>query len=355
MSQVRKLAQATRRRLGGTPIGRWLLLPRYPMYGDHFARMMLAVDAYQKAEEARPLRFRLHRCAHRIEKGLSMPARRHGFGESVMRELAMLLGRAHRLLGAEHPSYLWASGVAQAYFTTLDRDIESADPGERDTLVGLRDRLQSSFENVELPEAMNGFQTPLGAPATLPSGTLESFERLMGARQSVRRFLADPVPIEAVRLAMTHALRAPSACNRQPFGVVAIEDRARIGEAAALLPGGGGFAADAPLLCALTSDFGAYSGHEQRNLAYIDGGLAAMPFMLSLTAQGYGSVAMNWSVSVERDRAMRHLLGIRETQIFLFFVAVGRPHPDALVPASARRSPDETLVWIAPENGGRQA
>lgn len=338
-----------RYRLAATRIGRWILIYRYEVYLDHFWRMMLATDAYRDAAKQRPLRFRLHRCIHRLEKGLSMPARRKGFGREVMLELVMLLKRWKAMCGESHPSYCWGLDAAAAYFGVLDRDIESLRPddAERSRLESLRGELRQAWSGLTLRDPGVRTVTPIKGARFPGPGALDAFISLINSRQSVRRWDGSPVPRAVIEEAMEHALRAPSACNRQPFGLVAIEDRDIIRSAVGLLSGGGGFAEDAPLLLALTSDFGAYSGHEQRNLAYIDGGLAAMTFLLSLTAQGYATVPMNWSVEVRRDRRARSLLGIGETQVILFFVAVGRAHREALIPASVRRPIDEALVWIA--------
>jgi nitroreductase len=160
---------------------------------------------------------------------------------------------------------------------------------------------------------------------------------LINARRSVRKWISDPVPQEVVLRAVEHALRSPSACNRQPFSIVALYSKELLQSAAALLKGGGGFAADAPLIAAIVSDYSAYEGHEHRKLPFSDGGMAAMLFILSLTAQGYSTVCMNWAVDTQRDKKMRALLHLDPSEVILFFVGIGKAHPEARIPLSVRK------------------
>lgn len=348
MSPRRRIAIKIRRFLARSRVGQWLLISRYPTYLDQFCRMMLAVDAYHfRVSDPAALRYRLHRCIHRLEKGLSMPERRRGFGKDNFIELVALLKMWREVSPENHPSFTWGVDAGTAYLDTLRRDCELVDlpAEEQGRLSQMYQSLARSWPFARTFSAERT-TTPIRWSEDGRGDLVPEFEAVLHRRKSVRRWREEAVPAEIVELALHHALQAPSACNRQPFGVVAVRDPERIVQISKLLTGGGGFAAQAPAILALVSDYGAYGGHEQRNLAFIDGGLAAMSFLLSLTAQGYGTVSMNWSVEVERDRSMRHLLGIRETQVILFFVAVGKPHPEALIPASIRRPITDSVKWI---------
>lgn len=338
-----------RQYLMGNQWGRWLLVGRQAVYLDHFARMALAVERYRAARDPISLRYRLHRCAHRVEKGLAMPARRRGAGGDAMQELADLLRRWERLESRDHPTYTWGLDVGARYFELLEQDVCAATGSDAAGLKELQQDLQRAWAGIALRPVDARIATPERVPCPLTPADRHAFQRVLHARKSIRKWTSEPVPRTVIEAAIHDALRAPSACNRQPFHVVAVSDRALIVRLTQLLTGGKGFAEDAPLMLALTSDCGAYSGHEQRNLAYIDGGLAAMAFLLSLTTLGYACVSMNWSVEVARDLAARKLLGLRDTEVILFFVGVGKPDPAALVPASVRRPASEALKWIGPE------
>lgn len=51
-----------------------------------------------------------------------------------------------------------------------------------------------------------------------------AFEARMQARRSVRHFAADPVPREAIEIAIRTASTAPSGAHRQPWRFVAVDD-----------------------------------------------------------------------------------------------------------------------------------
>jgi iodotyrosine deiodinase len=70
---------------------------------------------------------------------------------------------------------------------------------------------------------------PYGPPRLRPDETLaraRAFHEQMNARRSVRSFSADPVPREAIELAIATASTAPSGAHRQPWTFVVVDDAA---------------------------------------------------------------------------------------------------------------------------------
>src|SRR5687768_3454632 len=111
---MRNVKRAMRRQLMKSRVGRWLLIGFYETYLDQFARAAAAIDAYNLRGECSQasLRFRLHRCIHRLEKGLSMSIRRKGAGKDAIVELIGLMGKWQSVGGAQtHPTFLWGLDV----------------------------------------------------------------------------------------------------------------------------------------------------------------------------------------------------------------------------------------------------
>ncbi len=142
---------------------------------------------------------------------------------------------------------------------------------------------------------------------------------------------------------MKAALQAPSACNRQPFTFHAAIGRDIIRKISSLPLGTEGFGEDLPVLIAVIGDLANYAEPRDRHLIFVDAALAAMQFMLSITAQGLGSVPINWPDIPENHDALRRLLGLADHEVPVMLIGVGHPLPDGMIPYSAKRSVSDML------------
>jgi nitroreductase len=287
------------------------------------------------ASRARPVRSvpLLRRNVHRLEKGLSMPDRRAVFAEKYITETVEVFARLAASAEAEPGELRWARDVLTQYF-----EVVTPVPGP------VADAL-AAFRAIPADPAGVGASVPyperdlaprvaqFGAP--LPDAT--SFHALCTARRSQRWFADRPVAPEVLETAMAAALQAPSACNRQPFTFHAAVRRDLIRQIAALPLGTEGFGDDLPVLVAVIGNLGNYAEPRDRHLIFIDSGLAAMQFMLSITAQGLGSVPINWPDIPDNHAALRGLLGLAAHEVPVMLIGVGHPHPDRMIPFSAKR------------------
>jgi nitroreductase len=153
---------------------------------------------------------------------------------------------------------------------------------------------------------------------------------LIRRRASCRRYdPGRPVPAEHV-LSMAEAARlAPSACNRQPWRLLAVRDsgtRERI-----CREGLGGivanrFARDAPLLVVLCADSGlhhARMGETVKGISYhqMDCGIAGEHLVLRAEELGLGTCWIGW---FKQDR-IRKILEIPKHVKILALITVGYP------------------------------
>jgi nitroreductase len=292
------------------------------------------IDAFA-ASRARPVRSvpLLRRNVHRLEKGLSMPDRRPVFGEKYIVETVEVFARLVASPAAEPAELRWARDVLTQYFAVV-----TPVPGPvADALAAFRaipGEAAGPDAHVPYPER------DLGSKVARIGGALPdamAFQALCTARRSQRWFADRPVAPEVLETAMAAALQAPSACNRQPFSFHAAVRRDLIRQIAALPLGTEGFGDDLPVLVAVIGDLGNYAEPRDRHLIFIDSGLAAMQFMLSITAQGLGSVPINWPDIPDNHAALRGLLGLAPHEVPVMLIGVGHPHPDRMIPYSAKR------------------
>lgn len=266
---------------------------------------------------------------HAIEKGLSLPRPRPGFGSGVIPGLLRHLNTYGDRYGSDHIT-LAAGGALAAYRQfNLDAGLTT-------------DELPSSQS---LMAAIERF-----APANLePHGTLTIRREdiltataaidlhFFNSRHSTRMFSDQPVTNEQIQFAVAAAATAPAVCNREFLSVHIWDDSRRIQEILAVQGGARGFGDGIPTLAVVAADRRAYWSAAERNQCWIDGGSFAMAFILGLHAQGLGTLPLNWSKTPRVDRQMRALIGLPGDHAIIMFIGFGNLLPEYRVAASPRR------------------
>jgi nitroreductase len=284
----------------------------------------------------------LRRNIHRIEKGLCMPERRAVFAESYIAETVALFARLAAQPQASAPELKWAADVLADYFSKVDVTAEKIAPAHRAWLAvegpATGGPAFRPYPGADLPQYVGTLGQPVDYPA---------FLGLARARRSQRWFQDRPVAQADIEAAREAALQAPSACNRQPFAFYCALNRPLIDKMADLPFGTAGFGHQLPALIAVVGDLSMYAEPRDRHLIYIDAALAAMQFMLAITALGLGSVPINWPDVPENHAAMRELLGLAGHQVPILLIGVGHPKPEAMIPYSAKRAVGDVLHVVS--------
>lgn len=277
----------------------------------------------------------LRRNVHRLEKGLLMSPRRSLFATSYIGQAVHGLKSA---LQTGDPKLLtWAHDVIAEYFAVTERSpaTESARKEFEDLSSGLS--TQAGEERL-VPYELN----------KEPAVTFEQMRQLALSRRSVRWFSNKKVAFSLVEQAMEIALLAPSACNRQPFKLLAFDDPESIAAIAKIPAGTAGFAENIPFLVAVVGELDAFSLEQDRHLIYTDGALASMSFMFALESLGLSSCPINWPASAKHDKRFQTVARTDDCQRVLMLIAIGYQDRDRLVARSAKRSVGEVLKLNQP-------
>jgi nitroreductase len=192
----------------------------------------------------------------------------------------------------------------------------------------------------------------------------------MDRRRTVRHFAADPVPREAIELAIATASTAPSGAHRQPWRFVAVSDpelKQRIRIAAekeeflsyeggrmppdwleALAPLGTDwhkpFLETAPWLVVVFAEiWGVEQDGAKRKNYYVKEsvGLACGLFLTAIHRMGLASLTHTPSPMA----FLSELLGRPENEKPFLLLPVGYPAPDAEVPDLRRKELAEVALW----------
>ena len=265
---------------------------------------------------------------HVLEKGLTMPHRRLGFGKGAVVHLIHLIESFERRFGGD-PQVTHAVGVLRAY-----RELHRAWPEPMPRL----DAFLAAHPDV--PPAREPHMTR----AAFFSAREAPFPAFAASRHVARHF-AGSVPKETVEAAVSLALTAPSACNRQPVRVHVIDDPARRDRLFALQGGTRGFGADADKVIVVTADLSFVRWGWERHDGYTNGGIFVMNLCYALHYHGVAHCILHWSVSPETDRAAHALLGIPANEAIVQVLACGMAPEEFDVAASPRRPIDEVITW----------
>lgn len=272
---------------------------------------------------------------HVIEKGLTMPEFRPGFGLEKMRSLIFHCtlfssGECCEISGQfSHALKVITEykKVHELLSYTLDKEL----------LLSI-DLLLSKFSN------------------TLSSSQLfmrkdeyfkfkeSSFLQFSQSRHSVRNFEGS-IDISRYEKAVCLAQNAPSACNRQPTRVYLIQSKDIISKVLSLQSGNRGFGYLADKLIILSAEIGGYLHVHERNTAYIDGGIYAMNLLYALHFYEIGACTLNWSSTIENDRKIRKICEINESETIILLIACGNV-PDQFKLALSHRNTSAEILNI---------
>ena len=177
---------------------------------------------------------------------------------------------------------------------------------------------------------------------------LEDIERLYRNRPSCRAFDGREVPADLVKRICAAALLAPSACNAQPWKLVAVLGERRK-EVAGCLQGLGmnKFASDAGALVAVCegkSNLTAKLGGRMKNTDFTanDLGILTAHLVIAAEAAGVSSCILGW----RNEEKLREALGIRDPVRIPVVVALGYAKAGDPVRPKNRKPLEETFLLL---------
>ena len=282
----------------------------------------------------------LRRNTHRLEKGILMRPRRDVFALGYVEETVEEYCRRLQILedSSQSPNtgeLLWARDVLETYF----RVVEDHPVIKRARRVFQKANEKSNIHNkVEKEDGRRAeLRSPYFRDIDYTPVDYNALRELTIKRRSVRWFTEESVSRETIDRAISIALQAPSACNRQPFEF-RIYDNPELVREIARLPGGTkGYAHNIPVIVVLVGRLRAYFDERDRHVIYIDASLAAMNFMLALETLGLSSCPINWPDVEQREKAMQETLNLEPDERPVMLLAVGHPDSDGMVAYSQKK------------------
>ncbi len=316
----------------------------YTIFNSGFRRELKSVLS-GKVEHLRNSRdehanyYMLVRNTHRLEKGLIMRPRKPVFATNYITETtSSYIGVMQSDSAvADSKQVKWFTDVLDQYFSIVESHPIVDREKKRYEQFREQNRFEESVESPSTPYARNW--------DSFSQISFEEFFKLNRQRRSVRWFLDKPVPRKLIDKAISSAIQAPSACNRQPFTFRVLDDPNLVSKAVDLPMGTKGYAHSIQTFIVVVGHLDAYFDERDRHLIYIDASLANMSLMLALETLGLSSCPINWPDIEEREIKMSKFLNLREYDRPIMCIGVGYPNPEGKVPYSEKRSLDKIRVY----------
>ncbi|MYM65303.1 nitroreductase [Pseudoduganella sp. FT55W] len=299
-----------------------------------FADVLYDVSRYVKYSSsfhlsgAGNLKSRITAKYHEIEKGLSLPAPRKGFGVEKIDELTFLMNEYIARYGKD--DFLRAPSSTLRAYVKFNESHQLFD-------YPRKDKIQAMLASLDEYADVNG--GVIGLDASEIYGITEPVsDQFFLRRYSIRQFSDKPVAREDIDSAVAIALKSPAVCNRQDGFVHVVENKELIKKMTDMHGGARGFAEKIDKLLVITNKLTNFWESGERNQCWIDGGLFSMSLILGLHSKGIGSCCLNWSKRAKEDKAMRDLLNIPDSEVIIMLLAVGHL-PEHLNVAYSNRKP----------------
>lgn len=272
---------------------------------------------------------------HVIEKGLSLRDVRPGFGKEVVKSLLKLLENYVNLgYSAEKESFKAATDTLREYIFFNRRNKQDV----------------SNMEGVSfnILKRVNISNSKLGGVIQLAKNEIlrnikRNFKSFAMSRHSIRNFSNEEVDVNVLIDAVKIAQKSPSVCNRQATKVYIVVNSDLIKKVLSLQNGNRGFGHLADKLIVIGSDLQYFEGVGERNQAFMNAGIFSMSLLYALHYEGLGACPLNWCVEPDKDKKLRDVLKVKESETIMLIVAVGHL-PDKLnVAKSTRRNTDDIV------------
>jgi len=268
---------------------------------------------------------------HVLEKGLTMPETRLGFGRP-------------RVLGLIDDCYKFVDR-----YQYIDGQVNHAIASILE-YKAFHEKLNYKLDQ-ELLDKINTFSSRFNE--VLPSEQMvvskedyfkyntENFNSFSNSRRSIRNYSKEEVSIELINKAIDLARNAPSVCNRQSTRVHVFSEKETVQNLLKVQAGNRGFGHLANKVIVVTSELGAMHGLFERNQAFVDGGMWAMNLLYALHHYKIAACPLNCSNSFKKDKLLRQYGGIPKSETFIMLISIGNIPESFKIASSPRKPVDE--------------
>ena len=278
------------------------------------------------------------RQAHVLEKGMSLKKPKNGFGVKKALELLEYIAdyKESGYLIEESQSVINSLGVLSAYVAFHKK--RGFLPVEVET------KLKEYSEYI--PKNKEEFGVVDANYESMKQLIQGDFYNFFCSRHSIRQFSEEPVTEDEIKRAVSLAMHAPSACNRQSVKVYYYIDRETNIKLGKLIAGNTGFEEDASKYIVITSDVSSFYEAFERNQMYVDGGIFALALAEAFHYYGIANCILQNGESTEKNKEFRKVCkNIPDNEKIILFLAIGH-YPSKFTYASSHRKNLQDILIV---------
>jgi nitroreductase len=274
---------------------------------------------------------------HVLEKGLTMPETRPGFGNDRVIALCKSCLIYIEKYGNDDKQLKHAIGVLLEYedyhlsinYKLNDEVLAMLRQLKNLNTEGLKKTSQIKKTKVEYFNDVNS-----------------SFDKFSNSRASVRNYTKENISLEQIQSALELARNTPSACNRQTWRTYIYTDKIKIGKILEAQGGNRGFGHLTNKLIIVTGELGVFCYTNERNQVFIDGGMYAMNLLYALHYNEIAACIMNCSFDYNKELEIKEMADIRNSEVLIAMVACGIPPDEFKIAISPRYKLEKTNTVI---------
>lgn len=271
--------------------------------------------------------------SHVLEKGITMPERRMGFGLDKVRNL---------LIACNNCIIQYGAGSVEVQ-STLDDFYEYLMIHKLNG-YHLPEDIEIEIRNIIKYRKSKSERVNLHITRKQLFPTCSSFEEFAHSRRTCRYFCADTIDTEVVKHCIDVAMTAPSACNRQSTRVKIIASDDLKEFVLNLQNGNRGFGRTADKVLLITSIQSAWD-MKHRMTACVDGGIFTMNLLYALHASHIAACTLNAHFSPAQWKQIQQRLNIDKAEFPIVLIAIGNA-PEELMIARSSRLKTEDIYTI---------
>ena len=271
--------------------------------------------------------------AHVLEKGMTMPDFRPGFGKEKIDRLCKLMQTYHsKGYDMNDFSIRFAAEALREY---INKHTQLSYPFSEQELSSL-----NAAANLAGEKSTQQIHTTADA---FFSANHADFAQFSASRHSVRQF-SGPADITNIQKAIELAQNAPSACNRQYMKVYLLSGKEKVNAILSLQGGNSALMNAADQVLILTADMRSLMWTGERRDLWHNAGIYCMNLSYALHYNRIGHCLCAWSVPPEVDAQLHELAEIPQNEAITVLILIGQVAQSFTVTSSPRKNWQDVLV-----------
>ena len=269
---------------------------------------------------------------HIVEKGLSMPNRRLGFGKEALKSLISKCNTYEQKYGCNNEQFQYAISIIKEYHDLHEENH-----------FNLEKELQESINNILAKHDVPAAKQIEMSKEDFFASSAESFDKFSLSRHSMRHF-SGSVELNRILDSLELAKHAPSACNKQIIKSYIITKSDMVQTILDMQQGNRGFGHLIDKVIVITTRYCGCTRYSDRFYPFVDAGIYTMNLLYALHYNQIGAIPLVWLSTRDRDHILRQHIGADMDEIPCLIVGIGEVANHIVCATSPRKNINETVI-----------